>query len=72
MKAVHVGGRRIARRTGVHDKDVAAGSRQNQCRARARAAAADDHDVVVTHALRLWLRGLFTYESCYLWVMGVS
>ena len=73
--AVQVGGRGVARRTGVHHEDPAAGPGEDQRCGQARSAAADDHHVVLTvvltHAPRLEPRGLCTYERCCLWETGV-
>ena len=69
--AVHVGGGGVARRTGVHHQNLAAGARQDQGCGQARGACADDHHVVLTHASRLESRGLLRYERCCLWETGV-
>ncbi len=69
--AVHVGGGGVARRTGVHHQDLAAGAGEDQGCGQARGASADDHYVVLTHAPRLEPRGPFAYERCCFWETGV-
>jgi hypothetical protein len=72
---VHMSGRGVARRTGVHHEDLAAGAGEDQGCGQARGASADDHYVVLvvvlTHAPRLEPRELVTYERCCLWETGV-
>ncbi len=50
QEALHVGGGRVARRSGVHHGDAAPGPGQDQCRTQAGCAATDHHHVVFVHA----------------------
>ena len=50
---MHVGGRGVARRAGVHHQDLAAGAGQDQGCGQAGGASADDDYVVLAHGSRL-------------------
>ena len=69
---MHVGGRGVARLTGVHHENLAAGSGEDQGSGQAGCAAADDHYVISVHAARLRLSELITYERCCSWETGVG
>jgi len=46
QEALHVGGRRVARRAGVDDRDSAAGSSEDERSRQAGGSTTDDHDVI--------------------------